>query len=183
MTKFGTIILQIRIPAVNGGIIMAFNPINTQEEFDAAISERLRRERESAEKRYSNYDEYKEKAAKTDTLQKELEQLNAKLQKAQADLDNANAKIGDYPAQVESLTARAKQAERYSLQVKVAHDMGLPFELASKIAGENEEEMRTDAEALVPFVSKQQPAPLFASHEDSAADAGYKSLLSSLKGL
>lgn len=162
---------------------MAFNAITTQEEFDAAISERLKRERESAEKRFAGYEDYKEKAGKADSLQKELEQVNAKLAKAQADLESANKKIGDYPAQVESLTARAQQAERYSLQVKVAHDMGLPFELASKIAGENEEAMRNDAQTLVPFVSKQQPAPLFSQHEDSGADAGYKSLLSSLKGL
>ena len=40
---------------------MAFEAITTQEQFDAAISERLRREREKLEKQYSGFETFKEK--------------------------------------------------------------------------------------------------------------------------
>ena len=40
-----------------------FIPITTQAEFDAAIGERLKRERESFSKKYGDYDELKSKVA------------------------------------------------------------------------------------------------------------------------
>ena len=42
-----------------------FTPITTQAEFDAAIGERLKRERESFGKKYGDYDELKNKVVRS----------------------------------------------------------------------------------------------------------------------
>ena len=42
------------------GFEVEFKVINTQEEFDAAIAERLKRQKESIESKYSDYDSLRE---------------------------------------------------------------------------------------------------------------------------
>ena len=46
-----------------------FTPITTQEQFDAAIGERLKRERESLAKKYGDYDALKQK---TDDYERQI---------------------------------------------------------------------------------------------------------------
>ena len=160
---------------------MAFEAITTQEQFDAAISERLRREREKLEKQYSGFETFKEKAERTDTLEKQLEQLNGQLAKAKTDLEAATAKFGEMPKEIETLTGRAKNAERANMQYRIAHETGLPFELAGKLSGDTEEEMRQDAANLAPFVSAPNAAPLF-NGENSGNTSPFANLLQQMKG-
>lgn len=154
---------------------MAFTPINTQEEFDAAISERLKRERDKLEKQYSDYDALKGRAGLADSLQKQLEQANAQLVKAQADLGVANAQLGT----VNELTARAAAAERANLQYKIAADVGIPLELAGRLAGEDEAAMRADAESIMPLLARsRETQPLFKPDEhDGEGASPYSELL------
>lgn len=161
---------------------MAFEPITTQEQFDTAITERLRREREKLEKQYADYAELKEKAGKTEDLEKQIAQLSSQLEKSKTDLEAANAKISGLPEQIETLSGRAKSAERELLQIKIAHDAGLPFELANRISGETEEEMRTDAEKFAPFVNGSNgSAPLF-NGEKTGDNSPFTKLLNQMKG-
>ena len=44
-----------------------FTPINTQEEFDAAIGARLKRERDTITAKYADYDDLKGKVASLET--------------------------------------------------------------------------------------------------------------------
>ena len=157
---------------------MAFEPITTQEQFDAAISERIRRERD----KFAGFDEYKSKAESADALQKQLEKLNADLEKARNELASANQKIGDLPTQLNEATTRAKMAERTNLQYKIAHETGLPFELAGKLSGDTEDEMRNDAQNMAPYLQrKTDPAPLF-QNDKTGTDDPYKKLLDTMKG-
>ena len=51
---------------------MDFEPIETQEQFDAAIKSRLAREREKARAEFADYEELKARAERAEELQKQL---------------------------------------------------------------------------------------------------------------
>lgn len=155
-----------------------FKEIKTQEEFDAAIGARLERERNSIEKKYAGYTELKEKAEKYDSLLKEEGKYKETIEKLTSDLGEATEKL----KAVDELTARAESAEKALLKAKVANECKLPYELASRINGDNEEDMKKDAEMLAGFMKPANTAPLFSSPpvtKDNVT-AAYNSLLEGL---
>lgn len=119
---------------------MSFTPIETQEQFDSAIRERLARERE----KFSDYDELKAKAAKFD----EAEEAR------KSDLERANERI----AELEAAARGREEADRLSaLRSKVAEATGVPAEL---ITGADEDSMTESAKAIATFAkSSVPPAP------------------------
>lgn len=106
---------------------MEFKPIETQEAFDAAIKERLERERA----KFADYDELKSGAAAKDG---ELAKARAKIAKLEADAKERDA-----------------AEQRATLRAKVAADTGVPVEL---IAGDDEESMTAFAKAVGEFAKK-----------------------------
>lgn len=133
-----------------------FTPIMTQEDFDAAISERLKRE----QAKYSDYD----------TIKSDLGTLRGKLSAKEAEISTLQGKVKGY--------------ETDSVKTRIALETGLPLELRSRLTGETEEEIRADATKLAKlFVQQKDPAPL-RDTEPPVADektAAYKSLLNNLK--
>ena len=127
-----------------------FKAIETQEDFDAAIKARLDRNTKTVtdevKKSYEGYispDEAKKLTEQVDTLTKQL-----------TEKDTAIA----------DLTAKNKQYETASVKARIAHEKGLPFELADRLSGETEEDIAADAEKLAQFVSAgKPPAPLYNS--------------------
>lgn len=167
--------------------IMEF-PINTQEEFDAAIQKRLDREGAKFEAKYKDFDVFKEKAKKYDELlgqdyPGQIAALQGQLSQAQEQLSAAQEKIGAHDKVVADLTARATSAETANLRAKVAHAHNIPFELADRLAGATEEELGKDAENFAKFVSlKPETAPLASTEPGNAGtkEAGYAQLLGGL---
>ena len=109
---------------------MAFEAITTQEEFDKAISARLDRERSATEKKYGDYEQLKEKAGKYDALaskdyEGQIKTLNEQLKAAKETITGHDAIVAD-------LKKRAETAENTLLKTKVAHEAGLPMELAQR---------------------------------------------------
>ena len=133
-----------------------FTPIMTQEDFDAAISERLQRE----QAKYSDYDTIK------------------------SDLGTLRAQLSAKDAEISTLQGKVKGYETDSVKTRIALETGLPLELRSRLTGETEEEIRADANKLAKlFVQQKDPAPL-RDTEPPVADektAAYKSLLNNLK--
>lgn len=141
---------------------MAFEIIDTQEKFDAAIAERLRRERETVSKKYADYDDLKKKTAEYETtlgtMTKEAEE-NAK-------------KYSEYDKKLADLQAKVKGYETGSVKTRIAHETGIPFELAERLSGDTEEEIRKDAETLSKFIGGvKKSAPLRNSDDDSKTSA------------
>ena len=137
---------------------MSFEPIDTQEKFDSAISERLKRERETVSKRYADYDELRSKVST-------YEQQIADMTKA---ADEASKKYAEYDRQMSELQSRIKGYETDSVKTRIAHETGLPFELAQRLTGDTEDAIRADAESLSRLVGKKS-APL-RSPEEVPAD-------------
>ena len=133
-----------------------FKPIETQEAFDAAVAD--------VKKQYEGWLSPEDYNAKTTDLAKQLE---------------ANKTT------IADLTAKAKAYESGALKMRIAHENGIPYELAGKLSGETEEEIKKDAETLAKFVRNQQPQPL-ANTEHGHVDtndeyAPYRELLARMK--
>ena len=142
---------------------MAFTTIETQEQFDALVKDRIERAKESArkeaEKELSELEALREKAKKNEDSSKEKDALIAQLQE---ELEGAKKTVGDLNTTVRGLEMSAKKS-------KIAHDYGLPYEMASRLKGDTDEELQADAEALKGFVVKQTTAPV-AGYEKAPAD-------------
>ena len=137
---------------------MAFKAIETQEDLDIIIGERLKREREAAEKKYAGFEEAKEKAAKYDKLM--ADDLEGQLKKLQDELSKEREKNAGHDQTVAALTQRAEKAEASVLKARVAHEAGLPYELANRLNGNTEEELKADAKSLSTYVRPITPPPL-----------------------
>ncbi len=140
-----------------------FKIIETQEDLDKIIQKRLaQKDREVAE----IYKDYlsPEKAAE---LKAEYEK---KVEDATKALESINAKLADHDKVVSDLTQRAQTAETKLLKGRIAHESGLPYELANRLMGSTEEELKQDAQALTAIIKPSQTAPLHtAEHRGSSA--------------
>lgn len=151
-----------------------FTVINTQEEFDERIKERLERERRTVAEQFKDYEEIKGKAREHEST---IDKLNASL-------SEANGKLKENEATIADLNGKVKKYESNSVKMRIAQETGIPIELASKLSGDSEEAIRKDAESLAKFVSKKRGAPLSdpdPEHID-AKKMAMKNMLSSLKG-
>jgi hypothetical protein len=152
-----------------------FKPITTQEEFDAAIGDRIKRERESMAKKYGDYDDLKKRVADQET---EIGTLTRERD------DNAK-KYAGYDKTVADLQAQVKGYEASSVKMRIAHETGIPYEMATRLRGETEEDIRKDAAILARFVSKNKyTGPLKGEGPDgeSAERASMRQMLQNLKG-
>jgi len=124
-----------------------FTPIETQEQLDKVIGERVKRAERAAAEKYADYD----------TLKTQVAQLQAQLQ-AQSET------ISGHKAEVEGLTSRIHTYEIGSVKTKVALEMGLPYQMAERLTGDDEAAIRADAEAMVKLIGATKPvAPLGSS--------------------
>lgn len=152
---------------------MEFTAITTQEEFDQRIGDRLKRERESIESKYKDYDDLKTKNSEKDARIGELEK---QLQDAKKEYENDLAEKD----------ARIKGYESDSVKTRIAREMGLSFEAIDFISGEDEEAIRKSATTFKAYVDKAKgPAPGYeppGEGESKNKDAGYKNMLAGMKG-
>lgn len=128
-----------------------FTAITTQEEFDNKIQERLARQKETLEKeigerfekKYADYDKLKEVANNSQKLSDELQELTKQNQ--------------SYEEQVKGLNQAVTSYETEKLKAEVALKQGLPYELASRLVGSDENEIKQDAERLSALLKTSKP--------------------------
>lgn len=150
-----------------------FTPITTQEDFDKAIGERLKRERETVKKEYAGY------LSPEDEKKKYEGHLSPAAEKE---------KYKGYltPEEAAEKEKAIKGYEANSVKMRIAHEVGIPYELADRLTGENEEALRKDAEGLIKIMGSQaHKVPPLKSTEPPAADtktAAFKSMLDNMKG-
>ncbi len=151
-----------------------FTPIETQEQFDAAIGERLKRERETQEKKYSGWISPDDFEIKSKEYEEKLGNLNKTL-------TTANEKLAGYDKQIAERDAMIKAYETDSVKTRIAHETGLPYDAVKFLQGDNEENIRQSAQALKSLCGGGQAAPL--ADTDNMADtetAAYKKLAAGL---
>ena len=152
---------------------MSFKAIETQEEFDRIISERLSRQKESFEKQLEDYDQLK--TAKAD--------LESQVGTLQSTIEQSKAGQEDYTKQISDLTSKVAGYETANLRTRIALQNGLPYDLADRLVGEDEESIKADAERLSSFVAKQHSAPLKNVEPNIQKDenSAYRKLVDGLK--
>lgn len=151
---------------------MAFEPIETQEAFDAAIKSRIERNTKSVTdevtKKYEGYISPEDASKQTAELNKQIKDLTAKL--------------GERDSSIADLTAKNKAYETASVKTRIAREYNIPYELADRLSGETEEDIKKDAEKLSAFVGRKKTAPLFDLDTGSGKDdSAYKNLLKSIR--
>ena len=141
-----------------------FNPIETQEEFDKAIKARLaQKDRELAEK-YKGYLSPDEAEVMKADFKKQIEEANKSVKEA-------NEKLSTFDKTVSELTQRAEKAETTVLKTKIANEKNLPIELADRLIGNTEEELKADADSLSGIIKptgKGAP-PLYSGTQKAAS--------------
>lgn len=124
-----------------------FKTIETQEELDNIVKERIRRERE----KFGDYDDLKKRVS-------ELESENSALKSTVEDDKQTRAGLD---AQITELQGQVSNYETTSLRTRIALQNGLPYDLADRLQGADEEALRADAERLAGFMRPTTPqAPL-----------------------
>ena len=151
---------------------MAFEPIETQEAFDAAIKSRIDRNTKSVTdevtKKYEGYISPEDVSKQTAELNKQIKDLTAKL--------------GERDSSIADLTAKNKAYETASVKTRVAREYNIPYELADRLSGDTEDDIKKDAEKLSAFVGRKKTAPLFDLDSGSGKDdSAYKNLLKSIR--
>lgn len=114
---------------------MPFKPIETQEEFDAAIKDRLERERKKVEGGYADYDD----------LKKRLAEYEAKEGDGRAALDKALEEVRGLK---EEAAKRAKADELAKVRAKVAQETKVPESVVASLSGTDEESLTEQAKAV-----------------------------------
>ena len=102
-----------------------FEPITTQEAFDAAVADRLA---------------------------------------PFADYDDLKAQNADYASRIHAF-------EMSELKTRIAHEVGIPFDLSQRLTGENEDAIRKDAQSLAKLLKPQTPKSPRAAPSPQAAAA------------
>lgn len=148
-----------------------FKPVTTQEELDGIIKERLKRERETTQKRYEGW-------ISPEDHQKALDDAN------RAFTDFKKAHESDEQT-IADLTAKNKAYETASLKSRIAHEVGLSYEWISRIGGDDEQSIRSDAESLKKLVgtgtTNLMPTKQTEPSTEDAKSMAYRSVLDSIK--
>ena len=111
----------------------------------------------------------------------EIKEENEKLKNTISELEAAAEEYKGYKDQLAEKDSLIKEYELKNLKYRVAVEAGIPIELASKLSGETEDELKRDAEMLSSFIARKQTLPL-KDTEPNKDDDPYKKLLSGLKG-
>lgn len=147
-----------------------FKVIETQEQFDEALKDRLERERKATRKEFEGF------LSPTEVAEKYKDHLSA---------EEVEKKYKNYlsPDKVAELNQKIKGYETDSAKTRIANEMGLSYDAVQFLKGDDEEAIRQSAESLKGLVGTYNVAPLASSENNSAAqDAALKNTLKSLKG-
>lgn len=129
---------------------MEFNPINTQEEFDARVTE-----------------------------------LYGDVAGLQGTIDTHAKTIAARDKTIADLQSKVKGYETSALKARIAKEKGIPAEMADRLSGETEKDIKADAEAMAGILKTiKGPAPL-ADPEPKVTDAktaALKKMLHDMKG-
>ena len=90
----------------------------------------------------------------------DIKQENELLKQKLGELEETFEEFKGYKEQLAEKDSLIKDYELKNLKYRVAVEAGIPFELASRLTGETEEEIKKDAESLASFINQKSKLPL-----------------------
>ena len=130
-----------------------FKVIESQEQLDAIIQDRVAQANRSAEKKFEGY-------ISPDDFSKKTAELNNQISDLQKSIDESKAKYADFDQKIAEKDAQIKAYETASVKTRIAREMGLSFEAVEFLQGDKEEDIKKSAETLKALVGagkKTQP--------------------------
>ena len=107
---------------------------------------------------------------------------NKTLKDTVADLQKSMKDFEGYEDKLTEKDNKIKEYETANLKYRIANENGIPLELASKLTGETEEDLKKDAETLSSFITRKQTLPLRTTETKTDDEtAPYKEMLDGLK--
>lgn len=148
-----------------------FKAIETQEQLEEVLKERLKKERETIRKEYEGYlspqqvdDKYKGYLSPDAVTEKYKEYLS--------------------PEDAAKLNTKIKGYETDSVKTRIAHETGLSYDAVQFLRGEDEESIRKSAESLKGLMGVTDVPPLANTEAQmpSVTEVALKNTLKGLKG-
>ena len=155
-----------------------FTTIETQEQLDAVIGERIARAKESARKAYEGWLSPEDVSSKTAELNNKISNLNDQLTTAKEQIASSKNELAEKDAKL-------KAYEVGSVKTKIAHEMGLGFDAIEFLKGEDEESIRESAKKFAGLMRATHVAPLASNDPAGGGDskkAALKQMLEEMKG-
>lgn len=156
-----------------------FTAITTQEELDRIILDRLDKAKKSTAAKYEGFISPDDVSKIRADYDKQISDLNSALKAA-------NDKAASYDKDIADRDTKIKNYETQALKTRIARESGIPFELADRLTGDNEDALRSDAESFSKLISSSQGTPPMASTEPpvetDAKRAAMRSMLREMKG-
>lgn len=111
----------------------------------------------------------------------DLKNTNSTLEQQLADLQNTLDSKETELGTLEDLKKEIASHKLDKLKTNIAIQANIPLELANRLSGENEEELKLDAEKIAGFVNKKTPLPLKPTEPPvDDKDAGLKQMLKNM---
>lgn len=112
----------------------------------------------------------------------DIKEENKTLKDTVTTLENSLKEFEGYEDKLAEKDNLIKEYELKNLKYRIANENGIPLELASKLSGETEEDLKKDAETLSSFITKKQTLPLRTTEPQVDDEmAAYKEMLDNLK--
>ena len=112
----------------------------------------------------------------------DIKEENKTLKDTVATLETSLKDFEGYEDKLAEKDNKIKEYELKNLKYRIANENGIPLELASKLSGETEEDLKKDAETLSSFITKKQTLPLRTTEPQVDDEtAPYEEMLDNLK--
>lgn len=115
-----------------------------------------------------------------ETLKKENLSYIEQIKSLQSELAGKDEKVTTVEKEKNDLLNKVHSFEKKELKIRVAREHNIPFELASRLQGETEEELGADALSLSSLVSKKEVLPLKQEVDKESKDEEFREMLDSL---
>lgn len=155
-----------------------FTPIETQEQFDAMVKDRVERAKRTAAK------EFEERLKESDGMRDQLEHSKTELESLKTKIKELETAKADGEKMAAELTANLAKEKASAVKMRAAIEAGLPVEFADRLSGDDEEAIKADAATMAKFMGAKHPtAPMF-NNEEAPKDpkkAGYLEMVRSVR--
>lgn len=132
---------------------MAFTIIESQEQLDAIVGERVARAKESARKEFEGW-------ISPDDLSKQTADLNERMSALDSQIKALTEEKETLTNQLSEKDTKIAKYEADSVKTKIAVEAGLGMKYADRLRGETEEEWRNDAAVLAKDFAAAHTPPL-----------------------
>ena len=119
-------------------------------------------------------DDYEELKSAKSTLEQQLADLNTTLETEKSTLQE----------QIQTLEKESNTYKTNDLKLRIALENNIPYELANKLSGEDEDSLRQDAQTLANYIAKPETIAPLKDVEPPVVDSeteSYKNILNNLK--